>query len=193
MEYVPGESAGTTTTTSALPFFQGKANIELWNCGALPWHWKSLNWSQLAPSYSVWRARGWWDIMLWAWLLLNHSNTFLKNVSILFSVFIFFGCHVAFGMTVPWPGIEPVPPAVEAWSFNHWTAREVPIFCFLKFSFIFRKLRHNNIEHRVSLRCTTCWLDTFIYYNMITIIVITNTSIPSPSYHFFFAAIRGKT
>ena len=24
------------------------------------------------------------------------------------------------------PGIEPVPPAVEAWRLNHWTAREVP-------------------------------------------------------------------
>ena len=27
---------------------------------------------------------------------------------------------------IPWLGIEPVPPAVEAWSLNHWTAREVP-------------------------------------------------------------------
>ena len=25
-----------------------------------------------------------------------------------------------------WDGIEPVPPAVEARSLNHWTAREVP-------------------------------------------------------------------
>ena len=24
------------------------------------------------------------------------------------------------------PGIRPVPLAMEAWSFNHWTAREVP-------------------------------------------------------------------
>ena len=27
---------------------------------------------------------------------------------------------------VPWPGIEPEPPALGAWSFNHWTTREVP-------------------------------------------------------------------
>ena len=27
---------------------------------------------------------------------------------------------------VPRPGIEPGPPAVEAWSLNHWTSREVP-------------------------------------------------------------------
>ena len=26
---------------------------------------------------------------------------------------------------VPWPGIEPVPPAAEARSLNHWTARKV--------------------------------------------------------------------
>ena len=29
---------------------------------------------------------------------------------------------------VPRPGIESVPPAVEAWFLNHWTAREVPHF-----------------------------------------------------------------
>ena len=31
----------------------------------------------------------------------------------------------ACGILVPRTGIEPVPPAVEAWSLNHWTAREV--------------------------------------------------------------------
>ena len=33
---------------------------------------------------------------------------------------------MACGTLVPCPGIEPVPPAVEAWSLNHWTTREVP-------------------------------------------------------------------
>ena len=28
---------------------------------------------------------------------------------------------------VPQPGIKPVPPAVEVWSLNHWTIREVLI------------------------------------------------------------------
>ena len=27
---------------------------------------------------------------------------------------------------VPWPGIELGPPALEVWSLNHWTTREVP-------------------------------------------------------------------
>ena len=36
---------------------------------------------------------------------------------------------MAFGILVPGPEIEPTPPAVEAleaWSLNHWTIREVP-------------------------------------------------------------------
>ena len=33
---------------------------------------------------------------------------------------------MAGGILVPQPGIELPPPAVEAWSPNHWTAREVP-------------------------------------------------------------------
>ena len=28
------------------------------------------------------------------------------------------------GILVPCPGIEPRPPAVEAWGLNHWTARK---------------------------------------------------------------------
>ena len=44
---------------------------------------------------------------------------------------------------VPQPGTEPVPPAVEAQSLNHWTAKEVPtIFynykqCFNSCNYIF--------------------------------------------------------
>ena len=32
---------------------------------------------------------------------------------------------------VPWPGIEPGPPALGAWSLNHWTTREVPKIKFI--------------------------------------------------------------
>ena len=42
-------------------------------------------------------------------------------------LFIYFWPRcLACGILVPQPGIQPVPPAVEAWSLNHWTAREVP-------------------------------------------------------------------
>ena len=33
---------------------------------------------------------------------------------------------MACGILVPQPGFEPAPPALEAQSLNHWTAREVP-------------------------------------------------------------------
>ncbi|KAM9109623.1 uncharacterized protein AAG666_022984 isoform 1-T1 [Megaptera novaeangliae] len=36
--------------------------------------------------------------------------------------------HAACGISVPRRGIEPAPPAVELWSLNYWTAREVPAF-----------------------------------------------------------------
>ena len=33
--------------------------------------------------------------------------------------------RTACGIFIPRPGIEPVPPAVEPWRLNHWTARKV--------------------------------------------------------------------
>ena len=42
-------------------------------------------------------------------------------------VLLFFWlCHTACKILAPQPGIEPVLPAVEAWSPNHWKAREIP-------------------------------------------------------------------
>ena len=37
--------------------------------------------------------------------------------------FLFYGC-AAWGILFPRPGIKPVPPAMEAWSPNHGTARK---------------------------------------------------------------------
>ena len=36
---------------------------------------------------------------------------------------------LSFGLLdlVPWPGMEPGPPALGAWSLRHWTTREVPV------------------------------------------------------------------
>jgi len=33
-------------------------------------------------------------------------------------------------MLVPLPGIEPGALAVKAWSLNHWTAKEFPLYHF---------------------------------------------------------------
>ena len=38
-------------------------------------------------------------------------------------------CHAAL-----WPGMQPMPPAVEAWSPNHWTTRESSLADSLLFS-----------------------------------------------------------
>ena len=50
----------------------------------------------------------------------------------LFCLFVFnFLPHCeACGISVPPPGIEPVPPGTEAWSPNRWTTREFPITYF---------------------------------------------------------------
>ena len=45
---------------------------------------------------------------------------------------------------VPWPGIEPGPPALEAKSLSHWTTREVP-----KFGFFFFKDTTDKWDHTV--------------------------------------------
>ena len=44
---------------------------------------------------------------------------------------LFSPCHMACGILAPWPELEPGPPALEAWSHNHWTIREVPRGVFL--------------------------------------------------------------
>ena len=46
------------------------------------------------------------------------------------SFFIFWPCLKACRILVPWPGIKTMPPALGAWSLNHWTTREVPIFIY---------------------------------------------------------------
>ena len=41
-------------------------------------------------------------------------------------LFLFLATKVACGILVPQPGVEPTASAVEGWSLNHGTAREVP-------------------------------------------------------------------
>ena len=42
------------------------------------------------------------------------------------TLFCFWPLHVALGILVPWSGIKPMYPAMEAWSLKHWIAREIP-------------------------------------------------------------------
>ena len=57
---------------------------------------------------------------------------FFNNDLLFFLIekFFFVGgrlCHEVCGILVPRSGIELAPPALEAWSLNHWTTREVPV------------------------------------------------------------------
>ena len=50
--------------------------------------------------------------------------------------FFFLLLHAVYGILVPWPGIEPQPPALEAQNLNPRTTREIPILpFFLSFTF----------------------------------------------------------
>ena len=46
-------------------------------------------------------------------------------------IFYFFGHAAACRILVPRPGMDAVPPVVEAQSLNHWTTREVPFQFFI--------------------------------------------------------------
>ena len=71
--------------------------------------------------------------------------------------FFFLWPHCATcGILVPRPGIEPAPPAVEAHSLNHWTAREVPGVLFYKRIFI-----HFQCSQRSQIPCG--WVSPAIY------------------------------
>ena len=49
--------------------------------------------------------------------------------------FFYFGPHcAAYGILVPDQGIEPMSPAEEVQSPNHWTTRKLPSFFLLSFS-----------------------------------------------------------
>ena len=52
-------------------------------------------------------------------------------LTIIFIIFISWPCHGAGGILVPQLGMEPMPPAVDVQSPNHWDAREFPVPSYL--------------------------------------------------------------
>ena len=58
---------------------------------------------------------------------------------------------MACGILAPQPGIEPAFPALEAWSLNHWTAREVsPYIVILDHSLKAGSIRNNDFELKIN-------------------------------------------
>ena len=72
-------------------------------------------------------------------MLLRHFNyLFSSYLFIFFSSFVGRAVnHKVCGSLVSWPGVEPAPHALEAWSLNHWTTREVPHVFLVKFPQVF--------------------------------------------------------
>ena len=52
----------------------------------------------------------------------------VREADLSFFFFFFWLCCVACRILAPRPGLEPTPPALEARSLNHWTAREVQVY-----------------------------------------------------------------
>ena len=59
--------------------------------------------------------------------------------------------HATCGIFIPWLGIKPAAPALEAWSLNHWTCRKVPRFHFRFFVFQKSSVKWRAAPLRVSL------------------------------------------
>ena len=72
-------------------------------------------------------------------LSLCHSIlTIFQTSSLLPFTYLFWSYHEACGILVPWPGVEPAPPALEVQSLKHWTAKKsLVIICLLQWSVIF--------------------------------------------------------
>ena len=64
--------------------------------------------------------------------------------------------HAACRISIPWPGIEPAPSALEAQSLNHWIARAVPEFAFLT-SDLMILVWMSGITLCETMHYTDCW------------------------------------
>ena len=56
--------------------------------------------------------------------------------------FFFRLCSMAYGILVPQPGIEPMPPALEVRSLNQWTTRKPPGGSWVAWSVVQRHCSH---------------------------------------------------
>ena len=63
-------------------------------------------------------------------LNIFNCNIWKVPLKFFFLTFTLWPCHSACCTLVPQPGIEPLSPALEVQSLNHWTSREVPLFLF---------------------------------------------------------------
>jgi len=79
------------------------------------------------------------------------------SMKIVHSLFVF-GCTN--GVLDSWSGLQPISPALETWSLNHWTAREDPIV----HSFL---LPSNNPSYGCNTICLSIYqvIDIWVFSN----------------------------
>ena len=72
-----------------------------------------------------------WDLVV-AWVVwaVCMFKFFFFNLGCKLDLIV--ACGVFSCGLVPWPGMEPVPPALGTWSLSHWTTREVPVCKFFE-------------------------------------------------------------
>ena len=69
------------------------------------------------------------------------------------NLFFFLAMPCACGILVPWPGIEPMIPALGAHSLNHWTTRKVPILAI----FDLRKWQCHIVQPNIHILFINVW------------------------------------
>ena len=90
----------------------------------------------------------------WTKILQFRARSKIRDLFLFYFLKIFWPYSMACGIFVPPPpGIEPMPLALEAWSPNHWTAREFPrdLFIFKKFLKIYFIRSWNPCKGRVKI------------------------------------------
>ena len=118
-EESPGRGNDNSFQYSCLGKSYGQRSL----AGYSLWGPKELDMTERISVYSITNA-----LSFWRWFIIKVCS--LPLVFLLwwlFACFAFWPHHVAYGILIPWPGIEPVTPALEAQNLNHWTIKEVPL------------------------------------------------------------------
>ena len=79
--------------------------------------------------------------VIWNFLVATFKKYIFIYISIILFIFLYFAAlglscstgdpHCLVWDLVPWPGIEPRPPALGVWSLNHWTTGKSLVATFL--------------------------------------------------------------
>ena len=100
----------------------------LWflHCMWILYHWAT---SEARICYSSFLRYLLMHLFIWLYQILVVACR-IFSFSVACRIFSFGMWTLSFGIwdLIPWPGIEPIPPVLGAWSLIHWTTREIPYY-----------------------------------------------------------------